>query len=83
MPRSGLSPLPRREEMGFGEAMGAVVDSRHVTRLGWPAGPAGEVAYLFLQGGVVHLRKADGSIHTLLVSDGDITATDWVTVREH
>ena len=77
------------DTLTFPQAVAAVIEGRKVTRQEWRndeicvyrttvpdaggRGPAG----LYLA-----LRKADGSIHALLVSDGDLDAVDWTLVRE-
>ena len=82
---SKTSPQPRRfgqdkpEEMSFGSALDAVVDGKHMTRASWQD----QETYLLLSGGALHIRKSDGTLHTLIIRDGDITATDWIIVRDH
>lgn len=77
------SPVPVRksesEPMTWGQACAAVIIGRRVTREGW----AEPETVVFLHAGTLHLRKADGSLHTLIVSEGDLTATDWLVVREN
>lgn len=58
--------------------MQAVIDGKKVTRQAWND----ETCCVFLAAGLLHLRKSDGTLHTLIVSDGDMQGQDWVTVRE-
>lgn len=30
----------------------------------------------------LHLWKPDGSVHSLIVAEGDITALDWVIIKQ-
>jgi hypothetical protein len=77
-PTSRRSPLPQ-EEITFGRALDVVVSGKRVTRIGWKE----PMSHVLLVGGIVHLRKTDGTLHKLIVSDGDIIAKDWVIVREN
>ena len=64
--------------MDFPDAMRQVIDGKKVTRKAW-----GNEDCIFLHVERLHLRKGgDGSMHQLLVSAGDMEATDWVVVRE-
>lgn len=65
--------------MTFARALDAIVDGESVTRLEWK----NQAICLMLIAGIVHIRKADYSVHTLMVSEEDIKATDWVASREH
>ena len=47
-----------------------------VTRDGW----ADTREQVFLWRGFLTLQQADGSLHSLIVSDGDLYAEDWVIV---
>lgn len=64
-------------EMTFPEAIERVIDGQKITRVAW-----GSEDCVFLADGFLMLKKADRSMHRLLVSDGDLLATDWVVVRE-
>lgn len=73
-------PTPVRTDatdMDFYDALKQIVAGKKVTRQDWQNEDC-----VFLHAGAVHLRKTDGSLHTLIVSDGDIAATDWALVRE-
>lgn len=67
------------EEMTFGQAMEVVQEGKRVTRVLW--NDTTEV--VFLHAAFLHIRKADGSLHRLLVSDEDLRGTDWVVVLEN
>lgn len=77
------SPLPTRKTeqkpMSWGAACEALVVGRRVTREAW--GDPNTV--ILLHAGSVHIRKPDGSLHTLIVSEGDLTAEDWIVAREN
>lgn len=75
-------PTPERpklveSEMDFYDALRLVAIGKKITRKEWAS-----EACVFLHAGVVHLRKADATLHVLLVGDGDLVATDWIVVRE-
>lgn len=69
------SPLPQetktRVTMGFPEAMQAILDGKQVTRLDWGKG------YGYLNGGILSLNKK-GKNFQWIVSEGDLSANDWV-----
>lgn len=77
------SPVPMRksepEPLTWSEACAAILIGRRVTRQAWQEPDT----VVLLHAGALHLRKADGSLHTLIVSEGDLSATDWVVVREN
>ena len=66
-------------EVATGFDIYARVLARHLGRY-IPGNPA---IVVFRADGFLLIRNADRSIHRLLVSDGDMLATDWVIVREH
>lgn len=59
------------------DAIRAVVAGKKITRVEW-----GSSDCVFLHAERLHLRKADGTLHQLIVSEGDLLATDWIVVRE-
>ena len=74
------SPLPptiavKPATMPFGTAFEMLANNRKVRRLEWPA-----TDYLFLRASFVHIHTSTGD-HRLVVSDGDILATDWVEIE--
>lgn len=78
------SPVPVRksadaEPFTWADACAAILIGRRVTRQAWND----PQTVVFLHAGAVHLRKADGTLHTLIVSEGDLSAADWQVVREH
>ncbi len=78
------SPVPTRTTtpttpLTWGAACDAVLIGKRVTREGW----ADPETCVLLHAGALHLRKADGSLHTLIVSEGDMNAADWTIVREN
>lgn len=73
-------PTPVRNEptaMDFYEALKQIMAGKKLTRADWHNEDC-----IFMHAGAMHIRKTDGSLHTLIVSDGDIAATDWALVRE-
>lgn len=75
-------PTPSRTdnsptEMDFGAALRLVAIGKKITRREWANDDC-----VFLHASFLHLRKTDGSLHQIAVSEGDIVATDWVVVRE-
>lgn len=72
------SPAAEVETMKFSQAIELIATGQKVRRQSWPEGSC-----IFLQANILHLRKEDGSMHTLIVSSGDLEGTDWVVVREH
>lgn len=79
-----MSPTPMKTStatsalsLEFYEALRQVAAGKKITRPDWPDGEC-----VFLHAGRLHLRKADGSLHQLLIGDGDLEATDWQVVRE-
>lgn len=76
---SRMSPPAVIAEMDWPAAQGAVIDGKKVTRKEW----GNSEIRVFLADGLLKIRKADGSLHALLVSDGDMLANDWVVVREN
>jgi hypothetical protein len=78
---TGMSPTPVRLErtertLTFPEAMQVIIKGGKVSKKEW--GNAG--IYLLLADGLLKINKSDGSTVPLLVSDGDILGTDWVSV---
>ena len=63
--------------VSFADAVPLWLGGKKLTRQAW-----GSPACVFLHAGVLHFRAADGTLHTLIVSDGDLDATDWVLARE-
>lgn len=74
------SPIPlKRPNMGFPEAIQAVLTGKRITRAIW----GDRDAYGLLYGGLLVLHKtgeAEGRYHGWLVSDGDLFGTDWVVL---
>lgn len=75
---SRMSPPALITEMDWPEAQRKVIDGKQITRQEW----GNHEIRVFLADGLLKLRKADGTLSALLVSDGDMLATDWTIVRE-
>lgn len=81
---SGVTMSPARQEavvasLDFADAIRQVIDGRRVRRLEWQDADV----CVFRADGFLKIRKSDGTLHALLVSDGDLLAMDWVVIREH
>ena len=76
------SPVPVKKTdespLTWGEACDAALIGRKIARAAW-----GDGSCVLLHASALHLRKADGSLHTLIVSEGDLANADWQIVREH
>ena len=75
MPSPSLYKPVARTTLTFGEAIAELLDGKRLTMLAWNT----PTAYIFLLDGILSLRKADGSVHHLIVSDGDLLGT-WMEV---
>ena len=76
MPTPAKTPTESKPgNMTFPEAMSAVLAGAKVTKLEW----GNDKIYLFLDG-TLNIMKEDGTVNTLIVSDGDMLGTDWVVV---
>lgn len=72
MPTSGATT--KRAAMSFPDALKEVIGGRKVTKLEWK-NPS---VYVALIAGFLML-KDDAGFHRLIISDGDLLGTDWVT----
>lgn len=68
-------PSPQSVEMDFPEAIRKVTAGQRVSRLAW----MDLGTYILLRDGFLSIKNAQG-FHRLLVSDGDLLATDWIVV---
>lgn len=64
--------------MDFPDAVQKVIDGFKVTKLSWND----MATYVFLGEGFLRINKNDGTRPQLLVSEGDMTGTDWVVVDD-
>lgn len=64
--------------MTFGDIVKGLLAGKKYRRDAWTTSDC-----IFLHAGALHLRKPDGALHTLIVSEGDLDATDWVAVLEN
>ena len=62
-------------KMDFPTAMRAVINGKQVMRASWQQK---EIVFLF--NGFLSIKKADGNIHRLFVSDGDLIGDDWIVM---
>ena len=63
----------------FPQAILEISVGHKMTRVAW----GDDGIYIFLQDDRLRLRKSAGTVHDLIVSGGDIQATDWVIARLH
>lgn len=71
------SPTPVRvtEHLDFFDALRAVVDGEHITRVEW----GNEDNYGFLDVNTLRIML-DGTKHSWIVSEGDLIGTDWIVL---
>ena len=75
------SPLPARKVdvtkfLDFYEALKAVMDNKKIFREEWED----KEYYGFMHDGKLCLHKPDGNTHQWIISDGDMTGTDWIVL---
>lgn len=79
---AGMSPTPSPSKVfeetvrslqtfTFGQAMTLITEGNVVARQGWDNDDE-----VFIQAGFVHIKNSTG-VHRMIISDGDIVATDW------
>jgi hypothetical protein len=74
--------LPKRAVVGapmaraFPLAIQDVMNGARISRAAWED----DHIQVFLLDGQLRIRKAEGTVHPLIVSDGDLYATDWFIV---
>lgn len=74
-------PSPSVTTLDFGDAMREVVRGHQVTRQEWDSADR-----VFLRGEVLHIQIAEDrpelniakGLHRFVISEGDLTATDWI-----
>ena len=82
------SPKVKQDHLSGYDALRAIVDGKKMRRLAWADGEAGAAGHgedymlLYGDGGVVHIKNTAG-LHRMILCDGDLTATDWVVVRDN
>ena len=79
------SPLPKKIKeddkeirLSFYTALKALAKGAKITKLEWE----NKKVYGLMHNGLVTLRKDDGNLYTWLISDGDISGTDWIIIDE-
>lgn len=78
-PARPFSDVEDVDGLTFFVALQEVAIGKRITRADWK----NDEIVVFLSEGLLRIRNADGSLHALLVSDGDLQATDWLVVREN
>lgn len=66
-------------DMDWPHAQYRLLDGRRLTRREWHD----PTVCIFLGDGRLKLRKADRTVHDLIVSDGDMCATDWIFAQDN
>ena len=76
-PKQGtIPPVDEYSRVDFPDAMRAIIDNgAKVTKLEWD----NPEIVVWLES-TLKIRLADGSIHDLIISDGDMIGEDWVIV---
>ena len=69
------SPTPNKT-MSFPEAIKAIIDGKKITKLEWND----PEVFGVLRDGLLMLYGPDEEWHKWIISDGDLTGEDWVTV---
>jgi len=70
-------PIQGQTLMNFGDALQELVKGKKIARVEWH-----NTDYGFLKDGIVAIYKNGEVFNTWMISDGDITATDWVVLPE-
>lgn len=72
------SPTPKESAIPatylFSDALREVLNSRYVTRLAW----GNEEVYGYMNKGVLCIEYGDSKYHEWIISEGDMTADDWI-----
>ncbi len=80
--------IPALDQLTFDDALKQALQGKRVRRLAWPE----DGCSMFFSitpdaapsnGGILRFRDGAGIVHDLTLQDGDVTATDWIVVREH
>jgi len=78
------SPLPKKkiEEkngkcFGFDTIIKRLLEGKKIHKLEWED----KEYYGFIDKGILCLHKPDGKIYQWVVSDGDLSGTDWIIIN--
>jgi len=63
-------------KMTFSQAIEKVIDGKRIHKLEWKD----KEFYGFLNGDVLSLHKPDGKNYKWIISDGDLSGNDYITV---
>lgn len=80
VPQSAVAPVvvtKKPIEMDFLEALKQTIDGKSITRLSWET----NATYVKMLSEQLNIF-INGEFHSLTVSPGDITATDWIVLPE-
>ena len=69
-------PKPKIEITDFFSALKTLMEGKKIRRVSWPEGTVGSLADAELR----IFLTSDNQIHRWIVSEGDLLATDWVTL---
>lgn len=74
------SPTPKETAIPatylFSDALREVLNGRKITRLAW----ASEEVYGYMEKGLLSIAYDDNKYHEWILSEGDITADDWIVL---
>ena len=73
------SPAVLVRALNWLEAQSDLLDGKKIRREAWPD-PS---VVVFVTDGYLKIRQPSGKLDALIVSEADMLATDWVTVREN
>lgn len=62
----------------WGEACDLILDGFKMGKISWGSAEI----YLYLRANILHLRKADGTEHVLIVSSGDMSGQDYYIIEK-
>jgi len=73
----GMSPTPKKvKEMDFPDALREVIAGKKITKLEW----CNKEVIVSLENEVLVIRKDDGKLYQLIISEGDAKGEDWIVV---
>lgn len=75
--RSPAPPARNDHDLAFPDAIQCVIEGERIRRRSWPD-PS---VIVWLTDGRLKIRLGSGELADLILSDGDLTADDWVVVR--
>ena len=71
-----IKPADTQILMNFGDAMKEIVAGKKITKLEWK----NEKVFCLLKDNLIKLHKEDDVYYQWIISEGDLTGEDWVTI---